>query len=751
MRRLLTALTAISLIAGFTFAQPARVSAVGEKVYWISDQATGATAGSGISCDEPDFQANNAAGQYFNDALAAIYADIDDGDHDDVIINLCDANGAMIVYEVDDWVNWDPTNPGDDALYSIHMRGINFMDQDVPADAGDVVIDGNDTWRSGIDLQDVDLTLSDFTIENTFDGDDGAAVSVLATEEVTPSLELDSMVIDSSETTGDGAVYVEGHVTISDSTFTDNEATSSGGAVYSAATLTITGSDFYDNRADEHGGAVYATGDVSIDDSLFDGNFAALEGGAVSSVGDYDVTISNSRFAENGILPDGPDLDEDIDDITEEGGAIYLYDIDNLVLTDVIFGDLANDMAGNDADWGSDIYSAIGGAVDRTQFNISGYQSNYTGADGMYLSCVAGTIADSHFEGASATAIEIVEDVACNDQESFVIQDTTFIDNGDRAVRVYDSGLGLLRVVRSDFTANFSSGDGGAIRSGAVENVVVTNSRFNNNEADDYGGAIHAEDCGALTISNSSFIENEADDDEGGAVSAYECPLTVSSSSFRGNRSDDDDGGAIYGYERDVTIRGSSFFSNSSDSDGGAVFVEYGSLTIENSRFEFNESDNHGGAVYFDGDDQDVLTITRSALHGNAANVDNGSTGAGGAISAWDVPSVNISGNVITGNLARFGGAIHLEIDSVPKQRDLVLVAGLRSNTFKGNGTFNSEATQINAGRVLSLEHEEFNGACTAMTSGRRIETQLSKSRNKLTGVRSGQAVAVYCSNDSGW
>jgi predicted outer membrane repeat protein len=371
----------------------------------------------------------------------------------------------------------------------------------------------------------------------------------------------------------------------------------------------------------------------------------------------------------------------------------------------------------------------------------------------MYLECVEGTIDESHFIGASLSAIEVVYDSDCDSPGTLRIEDSTFDGNGDSAIEVYDERLEQLQVVRSVFLNNDADNSGGAVYADEVGQILISDSRFTNNSADDYGGAVYVEDAvDGVSIINSTFVSNEAFDDEGGAVAVeYSGPVTIRGSSFRDNATDEE-GGAVYLYEVNATISASIFTSNYSEDHGGAVFAASGNLTIENSRLEFNESDNHGGAVYFDGDDSHVLTITRSALNGNVANIDDGSTGAGGAIFAEDVTRVDISGNVITANRARWGGAIHLEIEDTPKQRDLVLVSGIRSNTLKGNSTFNSSVSQFNGGRVLSVVHETNDaGVCTAVTSGPRVEKQLSKSRNKLTGVRAGHGVSALCSSDPKW
>jgi predicted outer membrane repeat protein len=108
-----------------------------------------------------------------------------------------------------------------------------------------------------------------------------------------------------SDATMIAAIYVEGNLTVSDSTFENLTSTSSGAAILvpeSSSVTSIENSTFTNNQAtgQASGGAVYARGALTIIDSTFDSNVAGDQGGAVYA---QEVTmISNSTFVGNSAM-----------------------------------------------------------------------------------------------------------------------------------------------------------------------------------------------------------------------------------------------------------------------------------------------------------------------------------------------------------------------------------------------------------------------------------------------------------------
>ena len=96
-----------------------------------------------------------------------------------------------------------------------------------------------------------------------------------------------------------GAVYNEGTLTISDSSFIHNVSDEYGGAIHNEGTLTISNSSFSDNRAAALGGAVSSyEGTLVISDSSFSGNTAEDGGAILNNLGGR-LAISGSSFSHN--------------------------------------------------------------------------------------------------------------------------------------------------------------------------------------------------------------------------------------------------------------------------------------------------------------------------------------------------------------------------------------------------------------------------------------------------------------------
>ena len=96
-----------------------------------------------------------------------------------------------------------------------------------------------------------------------------------------------------------GAVYNEGRLAISDSSFIHNVSDEYGGAIHNEGRLTISNSSFIDNKAATLGGAISSyEGTLVIIDSSFSGNTAEDGGAILNSLGGR-LTVSGSSFNNN--------------------------------------------------------------------------------------------------------------------------------------------------------------------------------------------------------------------------------------------------------------------------------------------------------------------------------------------------------------------------------------------------------------------------------------------------------------------
>ena len=106
------------------------------------------------------------------------------------------------------------------------------------------------------------------------------------------------LVMDGDDASG-GAIYNEGTLTISDSSFIHNVADEYGGAIHNEGTLTISDSEFIDNRAVALGGAISNyEGTLVISDSRFSGN-TSEDGGAILNGLGGRLIISGGSFSNN--------------------------------------------------------------------------------------------------------------------------------------------------------------------------------------------------------------------------------------------------------------------------------------------------------------------------------------------------------------------------------------------------------------------------------------------------------------------
>jgi predicted outer membrane repeat protein len=591
MRKLLTTLTALTLIGGVLLGAPARtLAAGGSAVYWIST----ASVGAGTSCASPTHQYDvTNANKRFNDLLNLILADVDFENYASVTIAICDAdNGAEQVYEMDG--DTDATDDVSGAEITILGVQWDATGEEDLASTGDVTIDGSGDW-SPFEFYNADVNIGYLTIDNAFDNNTGAGIHFSDTAlGFIYELTLDHVVInDAYLASGDGAgVYAAGgNVTITDSRFTDNVADNGdGGAIYveDAVSVTISESvfgnpndDSFGNFADNYGGDIYVTGggalaDLSISNSQFYDAYAEDEsGGSIAAIcaasvisgvtirgaeadtdgaglyfnddsgcgADYTVTVTNSRFLNN--------------DADYQGGAISDgQDDSESPLTEVIVS--GSYFYQNEADLGAAIN------LDGTTLTVSNstFIENHAVDDGGALELCnneAVTVTGSRFvgnsSGSSGGAIQVNCDTANLTIESNQFQRNTTVGQGG-AIRV-QTGMSGTSITRNTFTGN-SAEQGGAvsINDGEVDSYLwsISKNTFTKNRATLNGGALHM-----------------ALDDSGNVVTP-----NVKKNRFRGNsapaagavvvESDYGTGRAILKrYERG--LRGNSFQANRGTSD----------------------------------------------------------------------------------------------------------------------------------------------------------------------------------------
>jgi hypothetical protein len=217
-----------------------------------------------------------------------------------------------------------------------------------------------------------------------------------------------------------------------------------------------------------------------------------------------------------------------------------------------------------------------------------------------------------------------------------------------------------LTVTDSDFTANTSQYEGGAIWTGGNDPALtVRNSTLHGNSTGIRGGAIAATVAAAgstiVTIENCNLSNNQVTGTSGaglgGAISLFRTPLQIRNSTFAANSASW--GGALYGDDTTVAITSSTFTGNQAITgnyrQGGALAVWKCALEMTASTLTGNVAANYGGAIYArDGS----TTVTSTTISGNQAAL-------GGAIRSFGSP-VQLTASTLSGNTGYNGGALYL-------------------------------------------------------------------------------------------
>jgi predicted outer membrane repeat protein len=519
MRKLLTTLTALTLIGGVMLGAPARtLAAGGSAVYWIST----ASVGAGTSCASPTHQydATNT-NKRFNDLLDLILADVDTQNYVSVTIAICDAdNGAEQDYEMD-----DDTDATDDVSGAeITIIGVQWNSTAL-ADAGDVIIDGNGDW-SPFEFENADVNIGYLTIDRPFDDNEGAGIHVYQDDPgFIYELKLEHVAINEAYlASGDGAgVYAEGIVTITDSTFTDNVANSgNGGAIYVADAVSVTISDsvFGDpnddlsrNLAIGNGGDIYVSGGPSLatlnisNSQLYDA-YAGSSGGSIAAICAASVI--------SGVTISGAE--------TNDRGAGLYFDDNSGCGTDYTVTVSNSRFLNTDArDQGGAISDGQNYAEHLTEDNVNGsyfYQNEaYSGAainlDYTNLTVSNSTFIDNHAGASGGGAFEL-----CNN-ENVTITGSRFDGNtseGSGGVIRQNCVVHSLLLVGNTFTQNATEGSGGVIYAGETESLTIESNKFQRNTALEQGGAIRVNwGYSDTSITRNTFTGNSAE--QGGAVS----------------------------------------------------------------------------------------------------------------------------------------------------------------------------------------------------------------------------------------
>lgn len=387
-------------------------------------------------------------------------------------------------------LEWPSTYPA-----SLTLQGDATLDAEglervlyVRSGAGTVTIDGLTITGGGkadygaAVYSQRDLVIRDATFSANHVSGSGAYGGAVGSDSGAELTVIDSTFSGNGSANDDGgAIYWEGDVTITDSTFTSNTGRVGGAVYHSSGTLVASGSTWTGNSADNtSGGAIYSgsTSVLSISTSTFATNVADDFGGAIYNVGT--ATISDSTFDQNTSRDDHLSV--------EEGGGAIRHGAGTLTVTGSTF-------SGNstlDFDGGA-IHATTGGVVN---IDSSAFRDNSADdrAGAIYSRDVT-TVSGSTFSG----------------NEGYYQGGAIF-------------AVGSLAVSESAFTGNRSTGsDGGAIAAWGLDPLTVDSSQFSGNSGRS-GGAIYLANGGSFL---NSTVTGNTGVSGGGIYLASDAALSI--------------------------------------------------------------------------------------------------------------------------------------------------------------------------------------------------------------------------------
>ena len=437
-----------------------------------------------------------------------------------------------------------------------------------------------------------------------------------------------------------GAVYSTESLALQNVTISNNTATTLGGGVFVSGnsalflpSLAVSGSVIAGNTAAFAGGIGLINGkSLTVTSSIVTGNTASGNGGGIafnSSVGTQ-VAISNSRISYNS---------------GAAGGGLFIVGQNtqatpSITITGAVITSNISNSAGPGANGGGGIYLKVNGKTTITGSTISGNFAQDR-AGGLYVSpyfaslAISSSVFSGNQTGVATEAYGGGAAIRVNGNTNgthppVTITGSQFSANkslGQGGAISVEGGLGL-NVVTSTFSGNTSSNGGGAIYGYgftlATPNIAISGAVFAGNKAALDGGAIAVHDIGSLTLATSHVTGNTSFAGGGIYARADSAAVSMNNDIVSANTAFAGGGIELYGIAA-FHVSGGAFTANSaSDSilpaeGGGGLYINNSTGSILGVTISGNSALGTGGGIFNGGTNPGHVTVQIARVIGNSA------------------------------------------------------------------------------------------------------------------------------------
>ena len=397
------------------------------------------------------------------------------------------------------------------------------------------------------------------------------------------------------------------------------------------------------------GGLLFTSSNATILRTAVTNNYAGFGGGAVKLLGGYlnltSCQISGNVGVEYGaafdVMTQGPlsvqktsmivDQSDVSDNVAGDGAGFYLYDIDEVVVTNTL-------IRNNSAREGGAVWSR---APNAAAFTNVLFQENFA-ADGGAIFCTEPCeleVESSEFarNGASARGGAIFS----TEGTRVIVAGSSFVENGAEVCEHRQTPMHGGAISTGVEVIDAFSDTCAAVNGTKTTILSISDTMFSSNIAQHAGGAIFAE-SGQVTVQRTIFEENRAGmpyvrDGLGGAISLQERCVNEECTSLQAMIYDTEierniaqlAGGGMHisgaNPDSQTTVVNAKFVANQVFSSGfsmgigGGMYFENPRVNVTYAQFSNNTAKQLGGAVYVSSEGGEGVVLNNLFMAENSA------------------------------------------------------------------------------------------------------------------------------------